>query len=65
MIVRGKYTFTPTCDLCGVKLEPELDFQFAVSAMRLAGWATIRPDTICSEWYNFCPVCKERKKNNG
>lgn len=61
MIVIGRYTYTPTCDGCGEELEPQYNYRDAVAEMKKAGWATGKPDKLCPEWYNLCPVCKERR----
>ena len=65
MIRKNRYTFTPVCDGCDKELEPERDYQLAVAAMKRDGWAIVRPNRMCAEWYNFCPKCKERVKKDG
>ena len=65
MIRKGTYTYTPVCDGCCKELEPESDYTFAVSSMKCAGWAIIRPQKLSTEWINYCPECKERRKGNG
>ena len=61
MIRQDTYTYTPICDMCGCELDAEYGFYEAISAMKLNGWAIVRPDKTTPEWYNFCPVCKERR----
>lgn len=65
MIVRSRHKCTPTCDGCGVTLPPQYDYWDAASAMKQAGWSTVRAGDMSPEWYNFCPACKERGKNDG
>lgn len=46
--------YTPSCDACGIELEPYDDFQDAVNGIKANGWATKNEG---GEWLNYCPDC--------
>lgn len=72
MIVPRGNSFTPTCDGCGAELERAANVRDAAYIMKLWGWSIVRPENTVSEWYHFCPACKdasplrkERRKAHG
>ncbi len=65
MIIKSRYKYTPTCDGCGTQLAPQYDYWDAAAMMRQEGWEFFKTDKICTEWYNLCPACKERRKKDG
>lgn len=50
----GKYT--PTCDICGEELPPELTFEDAVQAKKDAGWKRQKTN---GAWEDICTECQE------
>ena len=64
MLVPHSNRFTPTCDGCGAELAPVSTFIEGVNLMKLWGWLVERPHDTISQWYHFCPVCKERSAGN-
>lgn len=65
MIFISRYKYTPICDGCGATLAPEYDYFDAAQAAHRAGWEFVKPNTSSGEWFNYCPVCKARRKSNG
>ena len=47
-------TYTPTCDICGDTLPLEYEYEDAVSAIKKAGWVTLK---VNGDWENYCPDC--------
>ena len=62
MIVKRRHEHIGICDGCGAELEPEYQYLDVVASMKEEGWAFVRQNGLTSEWFNFCPVCKERRK---
>jgi len=46
--------YTPTCDVCGERLEGYDDFEDAVNGKKVAGWKSTKLD---GEWIDYCPNC--------
>jgi hypothetical protein len=60
MIAKSADTYTPVCDGCGEELAPEWDFMDAVNAVKAAGWRTMRPEGVHTNWEHYCPTCAAR-----
>lgn len=63
MIVKRRHEHIGICDGCGAELEPEYQYLDVVASMKEEGWAFVRQNGLTSEWFNFCPACKERRKS--
>lgn len=59
MSIEREYSkYTPACDICGMELEAEDNFQDAVDAKKVAGWKSKKQG---EEWQDICLDCQRRK----
>ena len=63
MIRKVRYKYTPVCDGCGFELPHLNDYLDAVADMKNRGWSFDRPSGAGAEWFNFGPICADKRNN--